>query len=39
MISAPILSAPEEEEYLFLYLAILDVAVSAVLVREKEGRQ
>ena len=34
----PILSASEEEEYLFLYLAVLDVAVSAVLLREEEGR-
>ena len=36
---APILSAPTEEEDLFLYLAVSDVAVSGVLVREEGGRQ
>jgi len=36
---APILSAPNEEEDLFLYLAILYVVVSGVLVREEGGRQ
>ena len=36
--TAPILSAPNEEEDLFLYLVVSDVAVSSVLVREG-GRQ
>ena len=39
MSSTPILSAIEEEEDLFLYLAVSDVAVSAVVVREEEGRK
>ena len=36
---APILSALEEEKDLFLCLAVSDVAISVVLVREEEGRQ
>ena len=36
---APILSALSEEEDLFLYLAVSDVAISGVLVREERGRQ
>lgn len=39
MSTAPIILAPEEEEYLLLYLAILDVTVSAVLLREEGGKQ
>ena len=35
---APILSAPNEEDDLFLYLAVSDVVVSGVLVREVGGR-
>ena len=34
-----ILSAPNEEEDIFLYLVVSDVVVSGVLVREEEGRQ
>ena len=37
--TALILSTPEEEEDLFLYLAVSDVVVSGVLVREDGGRQ
>ena len=37
--TTPILSAPNEEEDLFLYLAISNVAVSGVLVRKDKGRQ
>ncbi len=36
--AAPILSAPNEEEDLFLYLAVSNVAVSGILVREDRGR-
>ncbi|KAL5578611.1 hypothetical protein UlMin_011053 [Ulmus minor] len=36
---APILSAPAEEEDLYLYLAVSDVAVSGVLIREDGGKQ
>ena len=39
MSTAPILSAPDEEEDLFLYLVVLDIAVSVVLVKEEEGKQ
>ncbi|XP_074318638.1 uncharacterized protein LOC141655457 [Silene latifolia] len=35
----PLLSKPEPEEPLFLYLSVTEVAVSAVLVREQEGAQ
>ena len=35
----PILSAPEDGEDLFLYLAISEVDVSAVLVQEENGKQ
>ena len=37
--TAPILSAPAEEEDLYLYLAVSDVAVSGVLIREDGGKQ
>ena len=37
--TTPILFAPEDEEDLFLYLAISEVAVSAVLVREENKKQ
>ena len=37
--TAPILFAPNEEEDLFLYLAVSDVAVSGMLVREEGRRQ
>ena len=37
--STPILSTLEEKEYLFLYLAVSNVAMSVVLVREEEGNQ
>ena len=36
---APILSAPEEEEDIFFYLAILEVAITVVLLREEDGKQ
>ena len=36
--TAPIILAPEEDEDLFLYLAVSDVPVSSVLLREEEGR-
>ncbi|XP_022864179.1 uncharacterized protein LOC111384161 [Olea europaea var. sylvestris] len=36
---APLLSKPQPEESLLLYLAVSDVAVSAVLVREENERQ
>ena len=36
--TALILSTLNEEEDLFLYLAVLDVAMSVVLVREEEGK-
>ena len=39
MSSTPILSALEDEEELFLYLAVLDAAVSAMLVREEDKRK
>ena len=37
--TAPILSAPAEEEDLYLYLAVSDVAVSGVLIREDGGKK
>ena len=37
--TTPILSTPEDEEDLFLYLAISEVAVSAVLVREENKKR
>ena len=37
--TAPILLAPNEEDDLFLYLAISNVAVSAILVREERRRK
>lgn len=37
--SPPILSAPEEAEDVFLYLAVSNVTVSAVLLREEKGKQ
>ena len=39
MAQPPILSKPIEGETLFIYLAITEVAASAVLVREEEGVQ
>ncbi|XP_075101677.1 uncharacterized protein LOC142177112 [Nicotiana tabacum] len=36
--SPPLLSKPEEGEQLLIYLTVSEVAVSAVLVREDEGR-
>ncbi|XP_022857284.1 uncharacterized protein LOC111378334 [Olea europaea var. sylvestris] len=36
---APLLSKPQPDESLLLYLAVLDVAVSAVLTREENERQ
>ena len=33
------MSAPDEEECLFLYLAMPNVAMSVVLVKEEEGKQ
>ena len=36
---APILSAPEEEEDIFLYLAISKVTMSVVLLKEERGKQ
>ena len=39
LITTPILSAPTKEEYLFLYLAVSEVAVSGMLVREEECKQ
>ena len=36
---ALILSALEEEKYLFLYLEVLEVVVSVVLLREDNGKQ
>ena len=39
MITAPVLSTPEPEEELFLYLAVSEHAVSAVLIREEQGEQ
>ncbi|KAL5808663.1 hypothetical protein ACOSQ3_029354 [Xanthoceras sorbifolium] len=35
----PLLSKPKEGETLLLYLAVSETAVSAVLVREKDGKQ
>ena len=35
----PILVAPKEGEYLFSYLAVSEVVVSAVLMKEDEGKQ
>ena len=35
----PILSSPEDEEDLFLYLAVSEVAVSTVLVQEENKKQ
>ena len=37
--SPPLLSKPFLDETLFLYLAVFDTAVSAILVREDEGVQ
>nr|XP_016510653.1 PREDICTED: uncharacterized protein LOC107827932 [Nicotiana tabacum] len=37
--SPPLLSQPEPEEHLLVYLAISEVAVSAVLIRETKGKQ
>ena len=37
--STPILSTLEDEEELFLYLPVLEVALSAVLVREESRKQ
>jgi len=37
--TAPIFSAPEQEEDLYLYLAVSNVVVSGVLVREDGGKQ
>ena len=39
MSTTPILSAPEDGEDLFLYLAVFEVAVSAVLVQEESRKQ
>ena len=39
MSTSPILSAPEDGDELFLYLAISKVAVSGVLVREENKKQ
>ena len=36
---APILSRPESEENLYMYLSVLDHVVSAVCIRIKEGFQ
>ena len=36
---APILSASKEEEDLFLYLAVLEVAVSVLSLKEEDGNQ
>ncbi|KAK0598996.1 hypothetical protein LWI29_001360 [Acer saccharum] len=37
--SPPLLSKPKDNETLFVYLAVSDTAVSAVLVREEENNQ
>ena len=37
--SPPLLSKPKDNETLFIYLAVSETAVSAVLVREDEGKQ
>ncbi|XP_060170294.1 uncharacterized protein LOC132601202 [Lycium barbarum] len=37
--SLPLLSKPNPEKKLFLYLVVLEVSVSAALVREEEGKQ
>ena len=35
----PVISALEEEEDIFLYLAVSEVAVSAILLREEYGKK
>ncbi|KAK0573370.1 hypothetical protein LWI29_007156 [Acer saccharum] len=37
--SSPLLSKPKDNETLFIYLAVSDTAVSAVLVREEDNNQ
>ncbi|KAL5574300.1 hypothetical protein UlMin_023897 [Ulmus minor] len=37
--SPPLLSKPKDGEQLYIYLAVSEGAVSAVLVREEEGKQ
>ncbi|XP_060190734.1 uncharacterized protein LOC132620012 [Lycium barbarum] len=37
--SPPLLSKPNPEEKLFLYFAVSEVSINAVLVREEEGKQ
>ncbi|XP_062100796.1 uncharacterized protein LOC133806720 [Humulus lupulus] len=37
--SPPLLSKPKDNETLFIYLAVSETAVSAILVREEEGKQ
>ncbi|KAL5547324.1 hypothetical protein UlMin_007011 [Ulmus minor] len=37
--SPPLLSKPKDGEHLYIYLAVSEGAVSAVLVREEEGKQ
>ena len=39
MSTSPNLSAPEDGDELFLYLAVFEVAVSGVLVREENKKQ
>ena len=35
--SPPILSRPEKEEVLYAYLAVMDYAISLILVRNEDG--
>ena len=39
MSTAPVLSTPKDGEELFLYLAVSEVAVSGVLVKEENKKQ
>ena len=37
--SPPLLSKPKDRETLYIYLAVSEIVVSAVLIREEEGKQ